>query len=68
VLHLALRGARISLSESRLRVEEGAMLERIVIFLKSCGCAARWGTCVPDVLLRTVDQEASPAEMSRERC
>jgi uncharacterized metal-binding protein len=34
VLHLALRGARISLTKKMLRAEEGAMLERIAIFLK----------------------------------
>jgi hypothetical protein len=35
MLHLALRGARISHAKNRLRVEEGVVQERIVIFLKS---------------------------------
>ena len=42
------------------------MLERVIIFFKTSGCAVGSSARVLDVLLGTIDQQAGPAEMLRE--
>ena len=42
------------------------VLERVVVFFKTSGCAVGSGAGEPIVLLGTVDQEAGPAEVCRE--
>ena len=42
------------------------MLERVVVFFKTGGCALGSSAGAPDVLLGAVDQEAGPAEVCRE--